>query len=38
MTEYIFRQEDEPLLTPVNDDGDLVQPELLYTYYTNDLS
>jgi DNA topoisomerase-2 len=27
MTEYIFRAEDEPLLTPVNDDGDLVQPE-----------
>jgi DNA topoisomerase-2 len=27
MTEYIFRIEDEPLLTPVNDDGDLVQPE-----------
>lgn len=27
MTEYIFRKEDDPLLTPVNDDGDLVQPE-----------
>jgi DNA topoisomerase-2 len=27
MTEYIFRSEDEPLLTQVNDDGDLVQPE-----------
>jgi DNA topoisomerase-2 len=27
MTEYIFRSEDDPLLTPVNDDGDLVQPE-----------
>ena len=27
MTEYIFRVEDDPLLTPVNDDGDLVQPE-----------
>ena len=27
MTEYIFRTEDDPLLTPVNDDGDLVQPE-----------
>ena len=27
MTEYIFRAEDDPLLTPVNDDGDLVQPE-----------
>jgi DNA topoisomerase II len=29
MTEYIFRSEDDPLLTQVNDDGDLVQP----TYY-----
>ena len=27
LTELIFREEDEPLLTPVNDDGDLVQPE-----------
>jgi len=27
MTEYIFRTEDDPLLTAVNDDGDLVQPE-----------
>lgn len=27
MTEYIFRSEDDALLTPVNDDGDLVQPE-----------
>lgn len=27
LTEYIFREEDEPLLTQVNDDGDLVQPE-----------
>jgi DNA topoisomerase II len=27
MTEYIFRSEDDPLLTQVNDDGDLVQPE-----------
>lgn len=27
LTELIFRQEDEPLLTQVNDDGDLVQPE-----------
>lgn len=27
MTEYIFRSEDDPLLTAVNDDGDLVQPE-----------
>ena len=27
LTEYIFKQEDTPLLTQVNDDGDLVQPE-----------
>ena len=27
LTELIYREEDEPLLTPVNDDGDLVQPE-----------
>jgi DNA topoisomerase-2 len=27
MTEYIYRTEDDPLLTQVNDDGDLVQPE-----------
>lgn len=27
LTEYIFRVEDDPLLEPVNDDGDLVQPE-----------
>ena len=27
LTDYIFRAEDDPLLTPVNDDGDLVQPE-----------
>ena len=27
LTEYIFRSEDEPLLTQINDDGDLVQPE-----------
>ena len=27
LTDYIFRIEDDPLLTPVNDDGDLVQPE-----------
>ena len=27
LTEYIFREEDEPLLKQVNDDGDLVQPE-----------
>jgi len=27
LTDYIFRSEDDPLLTPVNDDGDLVQPE-----------
>ena len=27
MTEYIFKSEDLPLLTQVNDDGDLVQPE-----------
>ena len=27
MTEKIFRPEDDPLLTYVNDDGDLVQPE-----------
>ena len=27
MTEYIYRSEDDPLLTQVNDDGDLVQPE-----------
>ena len=27
LTEYLFREEDEPLLTQVNDDGDLVQPE-----------
>ena len=27
MTEYIYRSEDDPLLTHVNDDGDLVQPE-----------
>jgi DNA topoisomerase II len=27
LTELIFRREDEPLLTQVSDDGDLVQPE-----------
>ena len=27
LTELIFREEDEPLLKQVNDDGDLVQPE-----------
>ena len=27
LTEYIFREEDEPLLKQVNDDGDFVQPE-----------
>jgi DNA topoisomerase-2 len=27
LTEYIFRDEDDPILTQVNDDGDLVQPE-----------
>lgn len=27
LTELIYREEDEPLLTLVNDDGDLVQPE-----------
>ena len=27
LTDYIFRAEDDDLLTPVNDDGDLVQPE-----------
>jgi DNA topoisomerase II len=27
LTKYIFRKEDEPLLTQINDDGDLVQPE-----------
>lgn len=27
LTEYIFKAEDEPVLTQVNDDGDLVQPE-----------
>lgn len=27
MTETIFREDDEPLLTHVNDDGDFVQPE-----------
>ena len=27
LTEYIFKKEDEPLLTYINDDGDLVQPE-----------
>ena len=27
LTELIYRDEDEPLLTQVNDDGDLVQPE-----------
>jgi DNA topoisomerase-2 len=27
LTELIYRAEDEPLLTQVNDDGDLVQPE-----------
>lgn len=27
LTELIFRQEDEPLLTPVIDDGDSVEPE-----------
>lgn len=27
LTELIYREEDEPLLTPVNDDGDLVQPK-----------
>lgn len=26
LTELIFREEDEPILTQVNDDGDLVQP------------
>lgn len=27
LTEYIFREEDEPILKYVNDDGDYVQPE-----------
>ena len=27
LTDYIFRVEDDPLLTPVNDDGNNVQPE-----------
>lgn len=27
LTEYLFRKEDEPLLTPVNCDGELVEPE-----------
>ena len=27
LTEYIYREEDEKLLTLVNDDGDIVQPE-----------
>lgn len=27
LTEYIFREEDDPVLTYVNDDGDMVQPE-----------
>lgn len=27
LTEYIFREEDEPILNYVNDDGDMVQPE-----------
>ena len=27
LTEYIFREEDEPILKYVNDDGDIVQPE-----------
>ena len=27
LTDCIFRDEDTPLLTQVNDDGDLVQPE-----------
>lgn len=27
LTEYIFRAEDDPLLTPVNVDGNLVEPE-----------
>lgn len=27
LTEYIFKEEDEPLLKQVNDDGDFVQPE-----------
>jgi len=27
LTDYIFRSEDDPILTLVNDDGDLVQPE-----------
>lgn len=27
LTEYIFKEEDDALLTQVNDDGDLVQPE-----------
>lgn len=27
LTEYIFREEDDPILTQVNDDGELVQPE-----------
>lgn len=27
MTDYIFRNEDDPILTYVNDDGDIVQPE-----------
>lgn len=27
LTELLFREEDDPILTPVNDDGDLIQPE-----------
>lgn len=27
LTDLLFREEDDPILTPVNDDGDLVQPE-----------
>lgn len=27
LTEYIFKEEDDPILTYVNDDGDMVQPE-----------
>ena len=27
LTEYIFREEDDPILKAVNDDGDFVQPE-----------
>ena len=36
LTELIYREEDEALLTPVNDDGDLVQPEHLCSYHSND--